>query len=149
LEFNILTIGEVALLGLATTSSVMLGTVVGLYIPISKKVLASVLAFAAGSLIAALAIELAFEGARDLIRHGANVHVAWLSIVGGFAVGAIVYYVTSLFLDQKGAPGGRRQACAAVEVQLAAALAGRGHGAVDRPGGAALLSRRRNRLPLW
>jgi len=103
LEFDILTIGEVALLGLATTSSVMLGTAVGLYIPISKKVLAGVLAFAAGSLIAALAIELAFEGARDLIRHGANVHVAWLSIAGGFAVGAIVYYVTSLFLDQKGA----------------------------------------------
>ena len=103
LELNILTIGEVALLGLATTSSVMLGTAIGLYVPISKKVLAAVLAFAAGSLIAALAIELAFEGARDLVRHGANVHVAWLSIAGGFAVGAVVYYVTSLFLDQKGA----------------------------------------------
>jgi len=46
----------VALLGLGTTSSVMLGAVVGLYVPFSRKVLAGLLAFAAGSLIAALAI---------------------------------------------------------------------------------------------
>ena len=64
----------VALLGLGTTSSVMLGAVVGLYVPISKKMLASLLAFAAGSLIAALAIELAFESARALTSHGAGVH---------------------------------------------------------------------------
>jgi CRP-like cAMP-binding protein len=94
---------SVALLGLATTSSVMLGAVLGLYIPFPKKVLAGVLAFAAGSLIAALAIELGFEGASDLIRHGASVRGAWVSIAGGFAAGAVIYYVTSLFLDQKGA----------------------------------------------
>ena len=70
-------IAAVALLGLATTSSVMLGAVLGLYVPFPKKVLAGVLAFAAGSLIAALAIELGFEGASDLIRHGASVHGAW------------------------------------------------------------------------
>jgi hypothetical protein len=45
----------VAALGLATTSSVMLGAVVGLYIPFPKKVLAGVLAFAAGSLIGSTA----------------------------------------------------------------------------------------------
>ena len=93
----------VALLGLATTSSVMLGAVLGLYLPFPKKVLAGVLAFAAGSLIAALAIELGFEGAYDLVRHGASVRGAWVAIAGGFAVGAVIYYVTSLFLEQKGA----------------------------------------------
>jgi CRP-like cAMP-binding protein len=93
----------VAALGLATTSSVMLGAVVGLYVPFSKKVLAGVLAFAAGSLIAALAIDLGFEGAHELVRHGAGVRRAWVLIAGGFAAGAIIYYVTSLFLDQKGA----------------------------------------------
>ena len=93
----------VSLLGLATTSSVMLGAVFGLYLPFPKKVLAGVLAFAAGSLIAALAIELGFEGAYDLVRHGASVRGAWVSIAGGFAVGAVIYYVTSLFLEQKGA----------------------------------------------
>ncbi len=94
---------KVAALGLLTTSSVMLGTAVGLYLPISKKVLASILAFASGSLIAALAIELGFEGASDLVRRGTSVHVAWFSIAGGFAVGAVAYYVASLFLEQKGA----------------------------------------------
>jgi CRP-like cAMP-binding protein len=62
-----------------------------------------VLAFAAGALIASLAIELAFEGAQELARRGANVHLAWMWIAGGFAIGAVIYYVTSLFLEEKGA----------------------------------------------
>ena len=99
---SLIDLAAVALLGLATTSSVMLGAVLGLYLPFPKKVLAGVLAFAAGSLIAALAIELGFEGAYDLVRHGASVRGAWVSIAGGFAVGAVIYYVTSLFLEQKG-----------------------------------------------
>src|SRR5215510_4302011 len=94
---------DVAMLGLATTSSVILGAVLGLYVPFPKKVLGGVLAFAAGSLIAALAIELGFEGASQLVRQGANVHAAWGTIAGGFAAGAVLYYVTSLFLEQKGA----------------------------------------------
>src|SRR5262245_3249529 len=77
----------------------MVGVALGLYVPFPKKVLA----FAAGSLIAALAIELAFEGASELARQGATVHAAWAIIAGGFAAGAILYYVTSLFLEQKGA----------------------------------------------
>ncbi len=100
---SVVQIVQVAALGLVTTSSVMMGAAVGLYVPISKRVLASILAFASGSLIAALAIELGFEGAHDMIKHGTNVHVAWFSIAGGFAVGAVVYYLASLFLEQKGA----------------------------------------------
>jgi cyclic nucleotide-binding protein len=69
-------IAQVGLLGLGTTSSVIMGAALGLYVPFPKKVLAGILAFAAGSLIAALAIELGLEGAHDLTRHGANVHVA-------------------------------------------------------------------------
>jgi len=91
------------LLGLATTSSVMIGAALGLYLNFSKRFLACILAFAAGSLIAALAIELGFEGAEELARHGENVHVAWGLIAGGFATGAVVYYVASLFLEEKGA----------------------------------------------
>jgi CRP-like cAMP-binding protein len=91
------------LLGLVTTSSVMSGAALGLYLNFSRRFLASILAFAAGSLIAALAIELGFEGAEELTRHGANVHTAWGLIAGGFAVGAVAYYVASLFLEEKGA----------------------------------------------
>ena len=74
---------DVAILGLATTSSVILGAVLGLYVPFPKKVLAGVLAFAAGSLIAALAIELGFEGASQLARRGANIHAAWATPTSG------------------------------------------------------------------
>jgi hypothetical protein len=50
-----------SLLGLATTSSAMIGIAVGLYVPISKRLLGCILAFASGGLISALAIELAFN----------------------------------------------------------------------------------------
>ena len=93
----------VGIIGLATTSSVMIGAALGLYVPFPKKVLAGILAFAAGSLIAALAIELGFEGASDLQKHGANVHAAWAIVAGGFFLGATFYYGASLFLEQKGA----------------------------------------------
>ena len=92
-----------ALLGLATTSSSFLGAALGLYIPISKRLLACILAFAAGSLISALAIELAFEGAQDLHHHGYSAGWAWAFIGGGFAVGATIYYVATLYLEEKGA----------------------------------------------
>lgn len=93
----------VAMLGLLTTSSSIAGAALGLYVPLSRRVLACVLAFAAGALISALAIELAFEGAQELHQHGFSTNAAWSFISGGFAVGAVIYYATSLFLDQKGA----------------------------------------------
>jgi CRP-like cAMP-binding protein len=93
----------VALLGLLTTSSSMVGAALGLYVPLSKRMLACVLAFASGALISALAIELAFEGAEELHRQGFDANHALLFIGSGFALGSIIYYATALFLDQKGA----------------------------------------------
>src|ERR1700722_19301214 len=92
-----------ALLGLGTTSSSMLGAAIGLYVPFSKRPLACLLAFAAGSLISALAIELAFEGAQSLHAQGFNARAAWAFVSAGFAAGAIVYYSASLFLEKRGA----------------------------------------------
>lgn len=63
--------------GLLTTSSSMVGAAIGLYVQLSKRVLACVLAFAAGSLISALAIELAFKGAMELHHKGFGAHSAW------------------------------------------------------------------------
>ena len=92
-----------ASLGLATTSSSFLGAVLGLYVPVSKRTLACILAFAAGSLISALAIELAFEGAQDLHRHGFPANAAWGFIGGGFALGATIYYAATIYLERRGA----------------------------------------------
>src|ERR1700723_1342429 len=92
-----------SLLGLGTTSSSMLGAAIGLYLPISKRLLACLLAFAAGSLISALAIELAYEGALSLHQQGFDARAAWLFVSAGFAVGAVIYYSASLALEKKGA----------------------------------------------
>lgn len=100
---SIFQIGMASLLGLATTSSSLLGATIGLYLPFSKRPLACLLAFAAGSLISALAIELAFEGAQSLHQQGYNARAAWAFVSAGFAAGAIVYYWASLFLEKKGA----------------------------------------------
>jgi len=92
-----------ALLGFATTSSSFIGATLGLYLPMSKRALACILAFAAGSLISALAIELAFEGAQDLHHHGFPASSAWGFIGGGFAFGATLYYAATIYLERRGA----------------------------------------------
>jgi CRP-like cAMP-binding protein len=91
-----------AVLGLVTTSSSMLGAALGLHPHFSKRVLAGTLAFAAGSLIAALAIELAFESAQNLHVHGSEPRLAWAFVAGGFAIGAVIYYSASLALETRG-----------------------------------------------
>jgi CRP-like cAMP-binding protein len=100
---NLTEVFAVILVGLLTTSSSMIGAAIGLYAPLSKRVLACILAFAAGSLISALAIELAFKAAMELHHQGFNAHSAWGFIASGFACGAIVYLAASLFLEKKGA----------------------------------------------
>ena len=91
-----------ALLGLATTSSSMIGAALGLRLQLSKRLLASTLAFAAGSLMAALAIELAFKSADSLHHQGFAPRVAWAFVSGGFALGAVIYYTASLALEMRG-----------------------------------------------
>jgi CRP-like cAMP-binding protein len=96
-------IATVALVGLAVTSSNMIGAALGIYLRPSKALLSCVLAFAAGALITALAIELAYEGALDLHRRGFTTDAAWLFVAGGFAAGAVVYYLSARLLDREGA----------------------------------------------
>jgi zinc transporter ZupT len=92
-----------SLLGLGTTSSSLLGAAIGLFAPFTRRPLACLLAFAAGALISALAIELAYEGAQTLHREGFDARPAWAFISAGFAAGAIIYCAASLFLEKKGA----------------------------------------------
>jgi len=92
-----------SLLGLTVTSSNMIGAALGLYLHPSKRLLSCILAFAAGALISSLGIELAYQGAVDLHRHGFDAPSAWLFVSGGFAAGAIFYYFMSLRLEGEGA----------------------------------------------
>ena len=92
-----------ALLGLITTSSAMIGVALGLYFPISNRLLGCILAFASGGLISALAIELAFNAAVHLHHLDFSLGAAWLLVGSGFAIGAIIYSVFSRYLEQKGA----------------------------------------------
>jgi hypothetical protein len=40
---------------------------------------------------------------RALAKHGSSVDTAWVRSPAGFAIGAVIYSVSSLFLEQKGA----------------------------------------------
>ncbi|HXC26833.1 MAG TPA: cyclic nucleotide-binding domain-containing protein [Stellaceae bacterium] len=102
-EPGLLPLLAAALLGLATTSSSLIGAALGLYSRLSERGLACVLGFAAGSLISALAIELAFESAETLHNQGYAARAAWAFVAGGFAVGALIYYRAALYLEGKGA----------------------------------------------
>lgn len=96
-------IAAASALGLVTTSSSLVGAGLGLYVRVPKRLLAAILAFAAGSLISALAIELAFENAQHLRDRAFGTHLGWLFIGSGFAIGACTYYSATRLLERRGA----------------------------------------------
>jgi CRP-like cAMP-binding protein len=100
---NVSELAAVSFLGLFTTSSNFLGAAIGLYVRFPKRALAAILAFAAGALISALAIELAYESAQQLHHQAYGIQSAWAYVGSGFALGAVVYYSATLFLENKGA----------------------------------------------
>src|SRR4029079_13674245 len=75
-----------SLLGLTTNSSSMIGVALGLYVPLSKRLLGCILAFASRGRISARAIELAFNGALQLHHLGFGVGAAWSLVGSGFAI---------------------------------------------------------------
>jgi zinc transporter ZupT len=93
----------VSLLGLATTSSSLLGAAIGLYVPVSKRPMACLLAFAAGALISALAIELAYESALSLHHRGYDAGAAWAFVSAGLAAGAIPFIIRPRSFWNRGA----------------------------------------------
>ncbi len=100
MTYEILAVG---LVGLFTTMSVLIGAYVGLFYSLPERLLSGILAFAAGSLIAALAIDLSYDGAEALLTQGFGLRLAWITMASGFALGAIIYYVASVFLESHGA----------------------------------------------
>lgn len=84
--------GESLLFGAVASSALVIGAVVGGRFTLPKRVLAAMLAFAAGALITALAFEL-FE---DSYEQGG----LWRSVLG-LSVGAVVFTFVSQWLDRK------------------------------------------------
>jgi ZIP family zinc transporter len=86
--------GEAALWGLVGGSSLLLGAVLGLVLPVHRTVTGLALAFGAGTLVSALTFELTEEAYR---LGGAD------AVAIGLAVGALAYFVGDHFVDRKGA----------------------------------------------
>lgn len=92
-----MTIPQSLLFGVVASSALVLGALVGGRLKVPKKVLAGLLAFAAGALITALAFEL-FEDAHE--KGG-----MWRAVLGLLA-GAVAFTVLSQRLDRWARPGG-------------------------------------------
>ena len=138
----------VSILGFGTTSSSLLGAAIGLYFPLSKRPLACLLAFAAGALISALAIELAYEGALSLHQQGFDVRAGWVFVsrAGRVVTRCNVTLLASQHRCRKGyAPPlpfeGARQRLGHHTVGIGFRLAGLGGSAIRSPAirGAAVL----------
>ncbi|HLL68293.1 MAG TPA: ZIP family zinc transporter [Micromonosporaceae bacterium] len=81
-----------AVFGVIASSALIIGAVLGVWIRLPQRLLAMLLAFAAGSLITALAFEL-FE---DSYEQGGAIAAGV-----GFAAGAVVFTVISAWLDRR------------------------------------------------
>ncbi len=94
---------QALLYGLAASSALVIGAVLGSYLKVPRRLVAAMLAFASGSLTAALAFELFSEA----FRQGG---VSWSGL--GFILGASVFAVTDAFLDRYTNSGGEESAFA-------------------------------------
>lgn len=99
--------------GVIASSALVLGAVIGVRFELPKRLLAMLLAFAAGALITALAFEL-FE---DAYERGGIIRAAI-----GLMLGAVVFTVLSALLDRWAQAGDAKRAKAADEVQGSAKL---------------------------
>ncbi len=94
---------QALLYGLAASSALVIGAVLGSYLKVPRRLVAAMLAFTSGSLTAALAFELFSEA----FRQGG---VSWSGL--GFILGASVFAVTDTFLDRYTNSGGEESAFA-------------------------------------
>jgi len=85
---------QAGLWGLLSGSALLVGAMLGWFVPMSKRVVAAVMAFGAGVLISALSFELMDEA----WRHGGFAPVA-----GGFLGGAATYTILNILLARRGA----------------------------------------------
>ncbi len=85
---------QAGLWGLLSGSALLLGALIGWFVPLKQRVVAAIMAFGAGVLISALSFELMDEA----WRQGGLKPVA-----GGFLAGALVYTLANYWLSHRGA----------------------------------------------
>ncbi|HYU15802.1 MAG TPA: hypothetical protein VEL05_07020, partial [Candidatus Acidoferrum sp.] len=106
--------------GLLGASSLLIGAIAGLLLPIPERAIGLILGFGAGTLISAVAFELTEEAFR---LGGAD------TVALGLALGALAYFGGSVAIARRGAagrmrPSGRQDADAATALLLGAVLDG-------------------------
>jgi len=111
---------EAAAWGLVGASSLLLGAIIGLRLPVSNRLMGLILGFGAGTLISAVAFELTEEAYK---LGGAD------AVAGGLAAGALAYFGGNLAISRRGAsdrmrPAGRADAESASALLLGAVLDG-------------------------
>jgi ZIP family zinc transporter len=87
---------EAGLWGLAAASSLVVGAVIGIAMPIPRRLVALIMAFGAGALVSALAFDLTAEA----FERGGTAATAI-----GLAAGAIAYFIGDLAIERRGRRG--------------------------------------------
>jgi ZIP family zinc transporter len=85
---------QAGLWGLVSGSALVLGAVIGWFLPLSRRIVAAIMAFGAGVLISALSFELMDEAWNS---------GGFLPVTGGFFGGAIVFTACNYLLSKRGA----------------------------------------------
>lgn len=91
--------------GLAFAAAIALpiGALFGIWLRPAQKWTATIMAFGAGALIEALALELAFHGAESLIvHHRMDAITAWLYVAFGFLLGGGLFLLGNRMLEDHG-----------------------------------------------
>jgi CRP-like cAMP-binding protein len=101
---NDITVFGATVMAVAAMLSLLIGAAIGMYLTPSHRVNAIIMAFGTGALIQALSLELAFEGAERMTRHGSHTGIeSWLWVSGGFIIGGMFYSIINAFLEHRGA----------------------------------------------
>ncbi len=85
---------QAGLWGLLSGSALLLGALVGWFVPLKQRVVAAIMAFGAGVLISALSFELVDEAWKQ---------GGFAPVAGGFLAGALVYTFANYWLSHGGA----------------------------------------------
>jgi ZIP family zinc transporter len=85
---------QAGLWGLLSGSALLVGAAIGWFVPMSRRIIAAIMAFGAGVLISALSFELMDEAWR---RGG------FAPVAGGFLGGALVYTICNVIVSRRGA----------------------------------------------